>query len=150
VQSPAAIQSSGLGSPTQSQKRQALARHCAGNALLDRQVQRPALQAFPNGRYWARTSDPQLVDPIAGVTSVSVLFGLVRSNPLAERVSGRLRAIDVKRPNTLYRTFRHCTGTAPVSRTENTKSTGPDLRLQLGRHQATGRSPRSATFHRHL
>jgi hypothetical protein len=91
VQSPAAIQSSGLGSPTQSQKRQALARHCAGNALLDRQVQRPALQAFPNGRYWARTSDPQLVDPIAGVASASALYRLVASNPGAERDSGGVR-----------------------------------------------------------
>jgi hypothetical protein len=49
------------------------------------------VQRFPYGRYWARTSDPQLVDPIAGVTSPSVLFGLVRSNPLAERDSGHLR-----------------------------------------------------------
>src|SRR5205807_360187 len=97
-------------------------------------------------------------DLIAGVTSASVLFGPVPSNPLPERDSGDLVAIDVKRPNALYRTFRHCTGTNPF----------PDQRTPLGwqrlnseisprawvpivqrweparvtRHQATTRSPR--------
>jgi hypothetical protein len=64
-----------------------------------------------DGRYWARTSDPQLVDPIAGVTSASVLFGLVPSNPLAKRDRGRLRPSDGKRRKALPHVQalrRHC------------------------------------------
>jgi hypothetical protein len=67
--------------------------------------------AGEDGRYWARTSDPQLVDPIAGVTSASVLFGLVPSNPLAKRDCGLLRPSDGKRRKALPHVQalrRHC------------------------------------------
>jgi hypothetical protein len=43
---------------------------------LSRKQQSPHLRAL-HGRYWARTSDPQLVDAKSGVTPVCVHFGLV-------------------------------------------------------------------------
>jgi hypothetical protein len=43
-------------------KSQPLFRHCAPITVPGLQTKRPAMQAFCSGRYWARTSDPQLVE----------------------------------------------------------------------------------------
>src|SRR5260221_3827274 len=67
-------------------------------------TKRPDMRAFSSGRYWARTSDPQLVDATAGVTSASVLFGLVGSNRLVRR---RLGAIRGERQQATERSLPH-------------------------------------------
>jgi hypothetical protein len=69
--------------------------------------------------YWARTSDPQLVDRIAGATSVSFPLRLVRFEALAERVFHRFWLGGGNRRNGLYRLFRHCIGTGTVTNVEN-------------------------------
>jgi len=56
-------------STSRKKKSQALHRHCRGARYFSRLRKRPALQAFSSGRYWARTSDPQLVDPISRFVS---------------------------------------------------------------------------------
>src|SRR6266404_6123185 len=64
-------------------------------------------QGVFNGRYWARTSDPQLVDPPAGFPPRSARFGLFRRKPFFIEVSAALKPIDDKRWQTTYREFRH-------------------------------------------
>ena len=79
--------------------------------------------------------------PIAALPPSSRPFRLIRSNPLADEVSA-FPSQPTTRDGKRLTARSGTAGTAPVTRTENTNSTGPDLRLQLGRHQATGRSPR--------
>jgi hypothetical protein len=59
--------------------------------------------AGSDGRYWARTSDPQLVDPPAGIPPRSVRFGLFRRKPSFSEVSAAFEPIDDKRRQTTYR-----------------------------------------------
>ena len=79
----------------------------------------PQCAALFYGRYWARTSDPQLVDPPASFPPNSARFGLFRKKPLFSEVSAAFEPIADKRWQTTYREFRHCSGTASVSRPEN-------------------------------
>jgi hypothetical protein len=52
---------------------------------------KPAVSSgFCSGRYWARTSDPQLVDPIERLWPVCVRFGLLLQNRTVE-ASGLVR-----------------------------------------------------------
>jgi hypothetical protein len=68
----------------------------------------PGSGAFIDGRYWARTSDPQLVDPPASFPPRFVRFVLFRKMPLFSEVSAAFEPVDVKRWQTTYREFRHC------------------------------------------
>jgi hypothetical protein len=57
------------------------------------------MQAFRNGRYWARTSDPQRVDTTAGFVAGSdslTVFICTRQQVATERVFRRLAGVSGK------------------------------------------------------
>jgi hypothetical protein len=81
--------------------------------------QRPRKEVEAWWWYQPTTEQQRGRSTIAGVTSASVLFGLVRSNRLVGRNLVLSGSIDGKQGNALYRTCRHCTGTARVSKMEN-------------------------------
>jgi hypothetical protein len=71
----------------------------------------PVSGTFRGGRYWARTSDPQLVDAIVRVTFLSSRFGLAPSKRFSKPISAAGGVRSRERQNPLYRAFGHQPGT---------------------------------------